>query len=230
MDSVNKLTINNAKHYEPSTATANEAQGNITQNLETVTHTSNINFEQKLLIYWTIPVLPPPTKPDIDQWIAPIILELQTILMPVTNKVITDTASRGAWIQRTHRQVSRKGVDRSTPCNIRNAIGIVEPPYPVMIVIIGTYPPCGLNASQEVGNKRHPTYLGLIRQSPKLGSVVAGKLSDDQDLTLIFSKVIGDKLSEGSSQDIYTRGRKNFAGRFRSKPDTTIHGYVFFDK
>ena len=66
VDAINNLKINYAKYYEPSTATASEAQGDLTRNLETVTHTSNSNFEQELLIYRTILVLPP----SMDLWIG----------------------------------------------------------------------------------------------------------------------------------------------------------------
>ena len=67
MDAVNNLTINDAKYYESNIVTASDAQGDLTHNLETVTHTSNINetinctsnrkFEQNLLSNWTIPVV-----------------------------------------------------------------------------------------------------------------------------------------------------------------------------
>ena len=43
VDAVKKLTINNAKYYKSNTATANDTQGNLTRNLETVTHNRNGN-------------------------------------------------------------------------------------------------------------------------------------------------------------------------------------------
>ena len=46
VDAVKNLTINDAKYYESNTATKNDAQGNLTLNLETVTHTSKGNFEK----------------------------------------------------------------------------------------------------------------------------------------------------------------------------------------
>ena len=48
-DAVKKLTINNAEYYELNTATASDAQGDLTSDPETVTHTSNGIFEQKIL-------------------------------------------------------------------------------------------------------------------------------------------------------------------------------------
>ena len=61
-------------------AKASDAQENLTHNQETFTHTSNRSSEKKLS-YRTIPVLPPPKNPGIDQRIAPITLEPQMILM-----------------------------------------------------------------------------------------------------------------------------------------------------
>ena len=43
VNAVKNLTINDAIYYESNTATANDAQGDITCNLETGTHTSNGN-------------------------------------------------------------------------------------------------------------------------------------------------------------------------------------------
>ena len=70
VDAVKKLKINDSKYYESNTATASDAQGNITRNPENFTHTSNGNVEQKLLSYRIIPVLHLPTNPGIDQGIA----------------------------------------------------------------------------------------------------------------------------------------------------------------
>ena len=43
VDAVKNLTINDAKYYESIIEAENDAQGNITRNPETVTHTSNGN-------------------------------------------------------------------------------------------------------------------------------------------------------------------------------------------
>ena len=64
VDAVNNLTINNARYYESSTGTKSYTHGDLTGNPETVTHTSNEDFEQKILSYRTIPVFPPANKPD----------------------------------------------------------------------------------------------------------------------------------------------------------------------
>ena len=94
VEAVNILTINDAKYYESNTATASDAQGGIVRNPETVahnsngnetvTHTSNVNFEQKLLSNRTIPVVALMMNPSIDQIIAPILMAPQTLLMPGT--------------------------------------------------------------------------------------------------------------------------------------------------
>ena len=51
-----------AKYDKSSTETVSDAQNNITNNLETVTHTSNTNVEQKLFSCHTIRVLTPQTN------------------------------------------------------------------------------------------------------------------------------------------------------------------------
>ena len=40
-DTLKDFTINNAKYYASNSATASDAQGDLTRNLKTVTHTSN---------------------------------------------------------------------------------------------------------------------------------------------------------------------------------------------
>ena len=46
VDAVNNLTINYSKYYESNTATASDAQGNLTSDPETVTHTINGLFNK----------------------------------------------------------------------------------------------------------------------------------------------------------------------------------------
>ena len=169
-------------------------------NNETVTHTSNGIFEQKLLSCRTIPVFPPPKNPGI----AKIILTPLTLLRPETKEIFAETDSSlvGAWTSRNPQQLSRNGVDGSNPGGIDNDIEIIETYPPVLIGIIETYPPCGLNLSQEAGDIRQSTSPGLVRQSQKLDATVDGNFSDNRYLTSIFSKVIGEnslKVPEGIS-------------------------------
>ena len=205
VDAVNNLTINYAKCYESNTATASGAQGDLTSNPETVTHASSGIFEKKLLSFRTIHVLTMPTNPGI----AAIILTTQTLLTPATKEIISDTAVVSTCMSRTVWQVSRTGVDRSTPGDSGNVIGIVETSSPDLIGIIGTASTCGINLSQEVGNIRKSTSPDLVRQCLKLDATVDRKFSNNPDSTSIFSKLIGDKLSDGSSQGLYTRCRMN---------------------
>ena len=97
------------------------------------------------------------------------------------------------------------------PRKFFHAIIIFEPPSPVLIGIFANYPPCGLNASQKVANKRKSTSPELVRHTQKLDAVVDGKLPDDLDSASIFSKVIGHILSDGSSGNLYSHCRTNFA-------------------
>ena len=175
VDSVKNLTINNAKYYESNTATASDAQGDLTLDPETVTHTSNgnepvtrtsnRNFEQKLLSNRTIPAVVPTMNPRIYQNITPILLTPQTLLTPATKKVIVDVALGSAWDNRTLQQVIRKGISRSTTGNILNADSVKDDPSPVLIGIVATSPPCGLNASLQVGNKHQSNFPDLVGQT-----------------------------------------------------------------
>ena len=187
------------------------AQGDLTRNSKTVTHTSNRNFEQKLLSNRTIPVLPLPMNPSIDQGIAPIILSPQTLLTSARKEVIVDAALCSAWVHWTQWQVSSMGVDGSTPGYILNVVIIVELSFPVLIGIVVTSPPWVINVSQDFGNKWRSTSPGLVGQSQKFYAVVDRKLPNNLNSTSIFSKVIGNKLSDGSRGDLYTRFRMNFA-------------------
>ena len=64
---------------------------------------------------------------------------------------------------------------------------------------------------QQFSNKWQSTSPGLVGQTQKLDSVIDGKLPDDLDLASIFSTFISHKLSDGSSRDLYTCCRMNFA-------------------
>ena len=79
VDAVKNLTINDAKYYQSKTATESDAQVNLTSDPETVTHTSNGIFEQKILCCRTIPVLTPPMNPGL----LAIRLTPSTLLTPV---------------------------------------------------------------------------------------------------------------------------------------------------
>ena len=96
-----------------NTATASDAKGDLTHNPETFTHsrsvnettnhTSNTNSEQHSLINRTIPVVALMMNPKIEQMIAPIVLDLQTLSMPATKDVVMDTALGGTWVNRNPR-------------------------------------------------------------------------------------------------------------------------------
>ena len=47
-DALKDLIINNVEYYESNTVTSSDAQGDPTRNPETVTHTSNGDFEKHI--------------------------------------------------------------------------------------------------------------------------------------------------------------------------------------
>ena len=82
VNTINNLTINDAG-YELNIATASDAQGHITSNTDTVTHTSNRILDQKLLSCRTtveVSVLSTPKNPTI-------LITPQTLLMPEVKEI-----------------------------------------------------------------------------------------------------------------------------------------------
>ena len=131
--------------------------------------------------------------------------------MPDMKEVVADTACGSACINRNLRRVIRTGVNGSTLVGVCNSVSVEHSPSPVLIGIFATSPPCGLSGRLKVAKKRRPTSPGLGGNTQKLDAVVDGKLPNDLDSASIFSKVIGHKLSKGSSGDLYLRCRTNFA-------------------
>ena len=83
------MTINDFEYYESNIVNASDAQGDLTRNPETFTHTSNVNFGQKLLSNRIIPVVVPTMNVRINQRIAPIVMVPHMILAPATKEVVT---------------------------------------------------------------------------------------------------------------------------------------------
>ena len=114
----------------------------------------------------TIPVVVPTMKPRIDQRITQTVLTPQTLLTPTRKEVNVDAELGSAWINRTPWKVRRTGVGGSTPGNIRNYFSVKDDPSPVLIGIVSTSPPCGLNASLQVikkGNPFPPAWSGTLK-------------------------------------------------------------------
>ena len=82
-----------------------------------------------------------------------------------------------------------------------------------MIVIVDTYPPCGLDTSLQVENKRQSTSTALVGNTQKLDAVVDINLLNDMDYASIFGELIGHKLSGSSSNDLNLRCRIKFVGQ-----------------
>ena len=221
VDAEKNLTINNTKYYESGISTVNDVQGDLKCNPETVTHasngnktvthTNNRNFKQNLLSNRTIPVVVPMMNLNIDQRIAPIVLAPQTLFTPATKEVITDAASGRAWVNRTPRQGIRTGVYRITPGEILNAVSLKDAPSPVRIGIVATSPAFGLNASLQVENKLQSTSPTSVGNAQKLDAIVDEKFPNDLYYVYIFSNLIGHKVSNGSSGDLFLCCRMNFA-------------------
>ena len=120
-------------------------------------------------------------NPRIDHRIMPIVVEPQTIFTPLTEEVVAETASGGKWVNSNPWQVSKTGVDRSTPGDMCHVVSVEHAPSKVLIVIIASYPYCGLIMSLKVAKKWKYMSLCLGWNIQKLDPVVDGKLPDDLD-------------------------------------------------
>ena len=144
-----------------------------------------------------------------DQGIVVIRLMPQTLPTPATKEIVVNAASGVVWTSRTLRKVGRNGVNESTPGEIGNDIGIFETSYPFMIGTFVTAPPYDFNLSHKVGNKQQSTSPHLVRQTQKMDAVIDRKFPNNLYLASIFSKAIGDKLSNGSIPDLYMQCSMN---------------------
>ena len=68
----------------------------------------------------------------------------QILLTPETKEVVAYVVCGGTWVNMTTRIVSSTGVDGRTPGNVLNTVSIEHAPYPVLIGIVATSPPCGI--------------------------------------------------------------------------------------
>ena len=173
LEAVNNLTINDAEYHESNTATASDAQGDLTHNPKTVTHTSNGketfsdtsngDCEQKILSNRTLPIVVPTMNPRIDNKISPIGGASQTLLTLKTKEVAADTVLFGAWFNQTPRQVSPSEADGITPGKIGHSVRSKPAPSPVLIVSVTASPICGLSRSLHAANKRQSTSPAVVR-------------------------------------------------------------------
>ena len=134
--------------------------------------------------------------------IVPSVSVPQTVLISDMKEVVADPACCGAWVNRTPKQAISTGVGKSTPCNVCNHVSIKQAPSPFPVGMVSIYPPCGLSWILQVDKKRQYTSPGLGGKTQKLDAVIDGNFPDDLNSVSIFSKLIGHKLSDGSSGEL----------------------------
>ena len=108
----------------------------------------------------------------IDNMNVPIGGASQTISTPATKEVVAHAACGGTWINRTPRQVSHTGVDRSTTGNVFNAVFVKHATSPVLIISVTTSPPCVLSGSLQIAEKRQSISPDLGENTKNLDAVV----------------------------------------------------------
>ena len=109
----------------------------------------------------TLLVIVPTINQRIDPRIVATVATPQTIMTPETKEVVADTEFGVVWLNRIPWQVSRTGLDGSTPCGVCNDVSVEHCPSLVLVGIVATCPPCGLSGSLQVVNKCQSTYPGL---------------------------------------------------------------------
>ena len=174
VDAINNSKIKDSI-YELKIATTSDAQGDLTSNPDTVTHTSNGILDEKLLSFWSIEdvsVLPPLMNPKIRP--TP-----QMLLNNAVKEIFADATSGNAWTNRTLRQISRTGVDGSIPISTPIHTGMRKSSTPSYSDNDGTRgtgtgtpigttsPPYGLNVSPKIDDIRQSATPDL-RKSNKL--------------------------------------------------------------
>ena len=138
-----------------------------------------------------------------------IVLAPQMPMTPAAKKIFTDDTLGNACTNRTPHQVSRKGVRGTTPGKIVHACEISKTSSQTLIGIIGTTaPPCGLNVSPDIGNKRQPAIPDFIN-SNELDTSIDLQFTNHLFAPLIFTEVLGENFYDSSRWDIYTRCRMN---------------------
>ena len=150
-------------------------------------------------------------NPRIHNSIAPIVGTSQTLLTHLTKEVVAEAVCGGAWADRTPRQVIWTGVNGRTPGEVFNAVSVENSPSSVIIISLTTSPTFVISGNLNVSKKRQSASQGLGGNTKKLDTVVDVKLPNDLDYVPIFRKVIGQKLSDGSSDDLHLRCRINLS-------------------
>ena len=93
--------------------------------------------------------------------------------------------------------------------NIGRAWGISETSSPDMIgIVVTNAPTCGLKVFQDIWDIRQST-SPYLRYSNKLDTSINRLFTNNLVALTIFTEVIGEKIYDSSSQDLYTRCRMN---------------------
>ena len=132
------------------------------------------------------------------------------ISMPTAKGVITDAACSSARILRNPQHVTRMGRDGTHQCNCDV---VVSSPWDNRLVTIAgiVVPPTMVHSrSQGVLNGQQSISPSVSRNSQKSDASVDRNLAEDGDSTAIFIKVLGHKLYDSLSADIYSGFRVDF--------------------
>ena len=168
------------------------------------------NLQQTLLINRNLPLINKTIEPRITDMVATC-GRTHHVLTTITMKgVITDAAWSSAHVLWTPGHISRTGRDATMSCDGYVVVRNPRDNRSVLIVDMVVPPTMGNSGSQEIIKKWQSTYLSVTRNSQKFDASVDRNLTNDGYYAAIFRKVLGRKLSNSLSANIYSRYRVDF--------------------
>ena len=179
-----------------------------------VAYTSNRNFQQKVLSNRTHPIITLTIDPLILDMVATCGGTPCALITPTTKEVIMDAACISTRVLRTPGHVSRMSRYGTTPRNGDVVVRSSRYNRPVLIGGIGVPQTMGNSGSQDILKNWKSTSPSLGRNAQKFDASVDGSLINDGDFVSIFIKVLGHKLVDSISADIYSRCRLEFTSNF----------------
>ena len=173
------------------------------------TDTTKANYQQKLLINRTIPVIILPIDPPIVGGVAESIGTLHACQRIVSKKIGTDAACSGTRVLLDPTVVNRRDTYRTIPRDRNTSRSLPRLTSPVRIGG-GTSVSPDRTESKEISSPCGPISPVKFRNSQPFHTSINGNSSEHRYPMPNFSKLIGRKLSENSSADVYARSQVNF--------------------
>ena len=145
---------------------------------------------------------------------------------PHRTEFIRDTSCSSAWVFRNPRHVRRTDRDGTSPGKCDFAVWSPGDNRKVLIGGIKVSSTMGHSGILEFLNRRQYTSPSVSRNTQKFDALVHDNLANERDSTSIFSKLLGQELSDILSADIYLRCWMDFTS---NAVGTEAPNFVNFD-